>query len=141
VTFLLRNRLAGALVTALLVSACASLPPPEPPASGNQAVVALLDDARGESAAARPVQAAAALERALRIEPRNPVLWLELARVRLNEGDYAQAETLAARANAWSGKDRHLRAANWRIIAEARNRRGDAGGAQAATRRAESFER
>jgi len=61
--------------------------------------------------------------------------------VRLNEGDYAQAETLAARANAWSGKDRHLRAANWRIIAEARNRRGDAGGAQAATRRAESFER
>jgi uncharacterized protein HemY len=69
------------------------------------------------------------------------VLWQELALVRLNEGDYAQAESLAARANAWSGKDRRLRAVNWRIIAEARSRRGDAAGAPAAAATADSFER
>jgi len=136
-----RRHPVAALAVAALVSACAGMQPSEPAASGNQAVVALLDDARGESAAARPAEAAASLERALRIEPRNPVLWQELARVRLNEGDYAQAETLAARSNAWSGKDRRLRAANWRIIAEARSRRGDATGARAAAVRAETFER
>jgi len=139
--FLARIRPFAAVAAAVLVSACASMQPSEPVASDNQAVVALLDDARSESAAARPAEAAAALERALRIEPRNPVLWQELARVRLNEGDYVQAETLAARSNAWSGKDRRLRAANWRIIAEARSRRGDATGASVAASRAESLER
>lgn len=139
--FRVRASRAAAAAMAMLASACASLPPPEPPASENQAVVALLDDAHRESAAAHPAAAAAALERALRIEPRNPVLWQELARVRLDEGEFAQAESLAARSNAWSGKDRRLRAANWRIISESRSRRGDAAGAQAAAARAESFER
>jgi cytochrome c-type biogenesis protein CcmH/NrfG len=64
--------------------------------------------------------AAATLERALRIEPRNPRLWHELARVRLRQGDYSQAESTAARSNAWSGADSELRAANQRIIEEAR---------------------
>ena len=134
------HKIAG-MAMVILASACASLPPPEAPASDNPAVAALLDDAHRQAAANRTADAAAALERALRIEPRNPVLWQELARVRLNEGDYAQAESLAARSNAWSGKDRRLRAVNWRLIAEARTRRGDAAGAQAAAARAESFER
>lgn len=139
--FRLRAHLIVGAATVLLASACASIAPPEPPASDNQAVVALLDEAREKSASAHPAEAAAALERALRIEPRNPVLWQELARVRLNERDYAQAESLAARSNTWSGKDRRLRAANWRIISEARSGRGDDAGAQAAAARAESFER
>ena len=40
-----------------------------------------------------------ALERALRIEPRNPSLWHELAGVRLLEGHYEQADSLAQRSN------------------------------------------
>ena len=49
--------------------------------------------------------AAASIERALRIEPRNPRLWQELARVRLKQGQYAQAENVAARSNSWAGDD------------------------------------
>src|SRR5256885_319985 len=81
--------------------------------------------------------AAASLERALRIEPRNPRLWQELARVRLKQGDYAQAESTAARSNSWAGSDNALRAENWRLIAHAREARGDAEGARVALETAE----
>ena len=37
-------------------------------------------------------QAAATLERALRIEPDNPLLWIELGRIRLAESNPAQAD-------------------------------------------------
>jgi len=76
-------------------------------------------------------------ERALRIEPRNPRLWQELARVRLKQGDYAQAESVAARSSSWAGGDNRLRAENWRLIAQAREARGDAEGARAALEAAE----
>jgi cytochrome c-type biogenesis protein CcmH/NrfG len=74
----------------------------------------------------------ASLERALRIEPRNPALWQDLAKLRLEQGQYQQAEGLAARSNAWVGDDKTLRAENWRIIGQARLKRGDYAGAQAA---------
>ena len=82
-----------------------------------------MDNARAEVAANKLGSAAATLERALRIEPRNPRLWHELAQVRLRQGDYAQAESTAQRSNAWAGSDAELRAANQRIIEEARSRR------------------
>lgn len=122
---------------ATLVAGCATLAPPSP-ASDNAAVLALVDGARLDADAGRLPNAAAALERALRIEPKNPRLWQELARVRLAQGDYAQAESLAARSNSWAGGDHRLRADNWRLIAEARERRGDAAGAKAAAERAGS---
>src|SRR6266705_1592722 len=90
-----------------------------------------------EAAAGRLTNAAASLERALRIEPRNPRLWQELARVRLKQGDYAQAESTAARSNSWAGSDNALRAENWRLIAHAREARGDAEGARVALEAAE----
>jgi len=43
--------------------------------------------------------------------------------LRLKQGDYAQAESTAARSNSWAGSDNALRADNWRIIAHARNAR------------------
>lgn len=96
-----------------------------------------MDGARADVAAGRLAHAAAALERALRLEPRNPRLWQELARVRLKQGEYAQAESLAARSNSWAGGDRQLRAENWRLIAQAREARGDAAGAREALETAE----
>jgi predicted Zn-dependent protease len=105
----------------------APAPPPQTPA-----VASLLASARTDAAAGRLVSAAASLERALRIEPRNPLLWQELARVRLRQGDYAQAESVAARSSSWAGNDTRLRAENWRLIAQAREARGDAAGARAA---------
>ena len=86
-----------------------------------------MENARADVAAGRLSNAAASLERALRIEPRNPRLWQELARVRLQQGQYAQAESLAARSNAWAGGDTALRAENARIISEARELSGRSG--------------
>ena len=111
---------------------------PAPPAhTENLAIAGLLLGARTDAAAGRLVNAAASLERALRIEPRNPRLWQELARVRLKQGDYAQAESTAARSNSWAGSDNALRADNWRLIAHAREARGDAEGARVALETAE----
>jgi len=116
----------------ILISGCASVETPAPvseteapppatqPPSENIAVAGLMDTARADVAANRLGSAAASLERALRIEPRNPRLWHELAKVRLKQGDYAQAESTAQRSNAWAGSDADLRAANQRIIEDAR---------------------
>ncbi len=113
-------------------------PLPEPAArTENLAIAGLMDGARADAAAGRLANAAASLERALRIEPRNPRLWQELARVRLKQGDYAQAESTAARSNSWAGGDSGLRAENWRLIAQAREARGNAEGARSALEAAE----
>jgi Tfp pilus assembly protein PilF len=134
---------------AVLLAGCATQPPapeqaPEqppvvpaiPPRQENIAIAGLMDSARAEAAAGNLAGAAASLERALRIEARNPRLWHELARVRLKQGQHAQAESVAARSNSWAGEDRALRAENWRLIAEARRARGDTEGAQAALEQA-----
>jgi predicted Zn-dependent protease len=134
-------------VLAVVIGGCAAVQPPAPvsepshapPAARTEsiAVARLMDGASADAAAGRLANAAAALERALRIEPRNPRLWQELARVRLKQGDYAQAESVAARSNSWAGGDNRLRAENWRLIAQAREARGDTAGAQAALEAAE----
>jgi Tfp pilus assembly protein PilF len=134
---------------AVLLAGCATPPPapqqtPEqppvapatPPREVNIAIAGLMDSARAEAAAGNLAGAAASLERALRIEPRNPRLWHELARVRLKQGQFAQAESVAARSSSWAGEDRALRAENWRLIAETRRARGDIEGAQAALEQA-----
>ncbi len=123
---------------AALLAGCAVAPseqpapvaPVAPPA--NAAVAGLMQTARADADAGRPASAAASLERALRIAPRDARLWHELARVRLAQGEYAQAESLAARSDYWAGADDALRAENWRLIADARRARGDDAGAQAA---------
>jgi tetratricopeptide (TPR) repeat protein len=140
-----------ALALALLAAGCATAPEPgpvpesapapeatpaPPPKAENVAVAGLMQSARADTAAGRLSNAAATLERALRLEPRNPRLWQELARVRLKQGQYAQAESTAARSNSWAGSDTALRGENWRLIAQAREARGDADGARAALEQA-----
>lgn len=118
-----------------LLSSCAEFlgrGPEVTPVSDNNAVTSLMDAARVDMANGKPDGAVASLERALRIEPRNPMLWHELAKLRMQQGQYQQAEGLAARSNGWSGNSKALRANNWRIIGEARLKRGDYPGAQAA---------
>lgn len=133
------------LALLLLLVACASEPPaPSPSPSERQpapgaapaplpapeakkesvAVASILQGARAEAASGQLASAAASIERALRIEPRNPRLWNELARVRLQQRDYAQAAATAARSNAFAGGDADLRASNADIIAQARRAQG-----------------
>ena len=121
-------------IASVFLTGCAGfLPAPEDqPVSDNSAVVALMDTARADIANGKLDAAVASLERALRIEPHNALLWQELSRLRLQQGQYIQAEGLAARSNGWAGSNKALRAENWRIIGEARLKRGDHQGAQAA---------
>ena len=101
-------------------------PAPErlpPPRAETTAVAGLMESARADTAAGRLPNAAATLERALRIEPRNARLWHDLAQVRLQQREYGQAEQLAARSNLFVGNDADLRAANQRLIDEARAKR------------------
>ena len=136
-----------ALLTVLLAGCAVGTPEPQspqpatpgaqpeaqrPPVQENVAIAGLVETARSDAAAGRLSNAAASLERALRIEPRNPRLWQELARVRLRQGDYTQAENLAQRSNTWGGADNRLRAENWALIAQSRQARGDAEGARKA---------
>lgn len=69
-------------------------------------------------------QASMTLERALRIEPHQPALWLELARVRLDEGNFGQAEQLAYKANSLAPADSPLAESIRAVIDEARRGQG-----------------
>jgi predicted Zn-dependent protease len=132
-TFALVALLSGCGSLPLQPAAPESVPAPEPAArTESVAIASLMDGARVDADAGRLSQAAASLERALRIEPRNPRVWQELARVRLAQGDYMQVEGLAARSNTWARDDPALRAENWRLIARAREARGDQQGAMVA---------
>jgi len=107
--------------------------------SNSPAVVALLTEADRQARGGDSGNAAATLERALRIEPRNPVLWHQLAAVRMQQGNYTLAESLARKSNVLAGPDKALQARNWYLIADARRARGDVTGAQAARQRADSL--
>ena len=104
------------------------------------AVVALLDQAEQQANAGELEPAAASLERAIRIDPRNPVLWYHLATVRLSQGESAQAEQLAAKSNSLAAGNRTQQARNWRLIAQARREQNDTGGAAAAEQRARELD-
>jgi tetratricopeptide (TPR) repeat protein len=111
-----------------------------PAPAGSPAVIALLDRADQQYQARDLDAAAASLERALRIEPRNPGLWHRLAAVRLEQGQYGQAAQMAGKSNSLAGGDTRLQARNWRLIAAARRAQGDAQGARAAEDRAGRLE-
>lgn len=93
----------------------------EAPVRGNNAaVLAMLQQAERQSQTHKLGVAVATLERALRLEPRNPLIWHRLAVVRLKQGRLAQAADLAAKSNALLGENDPLRAQNDAIIAKAR---------------------
>jgi hypothetical protein len=105
------------------------VPPSGRPARMGAAASALLAQAR----AGETVAAAATLERALRIEPDTPLLWVELGRVQLAQGNAAQADSMGRKALALAAGDGAAQAAAWTLIADSLRARGrDADAAQAA---------
>ncbi len=105
----------------------------------SKAALALLAKARQAANEGQLSVAEAQLERALRIEPQNAVLWHYMAKLRLHQGQLSQAAGLAAKSNSLDQGDSLLQADNWRIIAHARYQKGDKAGAEAAQRRAEQL--
>jgi len=112
------------VLAALLASALPASVSAAPSREENQAVVALLKSAIEEFVAGRPEQAASALERGLRIEPDNAILWHYLGQTRLHQGHYQEAESLAAKSNMLLGDNDALRARNVWLIAAARHEAG-----------------
>ena len=68
--------------------------------------------------------ASSTLDRALRIEPSNPLLWIELGRVRLTESDAHQAEVCARKALALASGDHAAQAQAGRVLADALKAQG-----------------
>jgi predicted Zn-dependent protease len=93
------------------------------------AVLALQGEAATSLASGDYDGAAASLERAIRIQPRNPELWHDLAEVRLKQQQPGLAEDLAKKSNLHAKGNGDLIRSNWALIAEARRLKGDTEGA------------
>ena len=101
-----------------------SQPParPSPPSRENRlspATQSLVTQARAQIAHGDLPGASSTLDRALRIEPSNPLLWIELGRLRLAESDAHQAEGCGRKALALASGDRIAQAQAGRLLADA----------------------
>ena len=142
------RRLAVALTAAVVLSACSLLskrpPSPSNPSSSPQtpnlpqptspsphvpppprenrlspATQSLVTQARALAAHGDLDGASSTLDRALRIEPNNPLLWIELGRLRLAESDAHQAEVCSRKALSLASGDRGAQAQAGRLLADA----------------------
>lgn len=105
----------------------------------SEAVRGLLAQASQAARAGQLQNVDSLLERALRIEPRNPVLWHYLARLRLRQGRFAEARAMAAKSNSLAGDDTGLQSDNWRLIGYCAQQLGDEAAARAANARADQL--
>jgi len=96
--------------------------PPAPPPRENHlsaATGSLVTQARSLIAHGDLDGASATLDRALRIEPNNPLLWIERGRLRLAESDAHQAESCGRKALVLASGDRNTQAQAGRLLADA----------------------
>jgi tetratricopeptide (TPR) repeat protein len=121
------------------LSACAELPlntPTGPEAGGSasapqeeaeaetksgsaEAVQELVASSRTSRASGEYAHALADIERAIRIEPRNPYLWLELGEIHLSRDDPRQAAAMARKAVSVAGADDAAKAAAEELLERA----------------------
>ncbi|MET0533760.1 MAG: hypothetical protein ABW171_06000 [Steroidobacter sp.] len=85
---------------------------------------ALVGQAQAQMNSKNFAVAASSIERALRIEPDNPLLWIELGKVRQAEGNYVQAENMGRKAASMSVNAPRANSAAWTLIAESLRARG-----------------
>lgn len=83
--------------------------------------------------------AASSIERALRIEPDNALLWIELGKVRLAEGNFVQAENMGRKAVSMTVNAPRAQSSAWRLIADSFRARGKNVEARDAESRAEAL--
>jgi tetratricopeptide (TPR) repeat protein len=152
-----KAKLSGVLML-LLLAACSSQPPApvedhevesrvRAPASEdsegvqvyslqNPAVKQLTAQAQGAERAGELDKASGYLERALRIEPRDPQLLQHMAEIKLQKADYQQALNFAVRSYDTGPRVGEICSRNWRTISVAREHLNDTEGASDAEARA-----
>lgn len=135
----------------MLLAACAADHPrgiedaPQPPGAARaregNALMILLDQSAARAAGGETEQAIVLAERALRLEPRNALVWYRLADLYLKQGDLPGAEAHARKAVQLARSDRSLQARAWRLIEQARLLSGNPAGAREAASSARELER
>ena len=109
------------------------VPPPAPvpkerprvaPATLSPASQALVTQAQAQRKRGDLPGATVSLERALRIEPSNPLLWIEMGRLRMDQRNYAQADAMGRKALSMSIGDSRTQAAAWLLVSDALRARG-----------------
>lgn len=153
------HRLLAVLAPVLLMAACSTAPiapqqpdvdarvrqPAQQDSAGvqvfpleNPAVTELLADASVAESSGQLEQASMLLERALRIQPRNPEILQNMAEVNLRMEDYEQALNFAARSYDLGPRVGEICSRNWRTISVSREYLGDHRGSTEAEQRAQS---
>jgi tetratricopeptide (TPR) repeat protein len=83
--------------------------------------------------------AASSIERALRIEPDNALLWIELGKIRQAEGNYVQAENMGRKALSMATNAPRAQSSAWSLISDSYRARGKNTEARDAQMRAEQL--
>jgi tetratricopeptide (TPR) repeat protein len=128
-------------------------PLPQPPAQPQQpapsmqrryalgaAATALVGEAHAQERSRNFGLAAQTLERALSIEPRNPLVWIELGRENILAGYPAEAYGMGRKALYLAGGDPHAEARAWQVIAASLRAQGRNDAAYAAEEKAAALD-
>ena len=111
---------------------------PAAKAEGETAVSALLKKASGALGKGDLDGAAAFLENAQRLDPKNSKILYDIANIRYHQGRYKEAESMASRAVQSGGNNAMLKK-SWSLISNSRNKLGDSQGAVQAATKAASY--
>jgi hypothetical protein len=99
----------------------------------------LVGQAQTQLASKNFAVAASSIERALRIEPDNALLWIELGKIRQAEGNYVQAENMGRKALSMAANAPRAQSSAWSLIADSYRARGKNTEARDAQTRAEQL--
>ncbi len=109
------------------------------PATLSPASKALVSQAQAQRKKGDLPGAAGSLDRALRIEPNNPLLWIEMGRLRMDQRNFAQADAMGRKALAMAVGDDRTQSAAWQLIADSLRARGRNPEAQEALEKAQEL--
>lgn len=109
------------------------------PATLGPASRALVTQAQAQRKKGDLPGASVSLERAMRIEPSNPLLWIEMGRLRMDQRNYLQAENMARKALSIAVGDDRTQSAAWLLIADSLRARGKNPQAQEALERSRAL--
>jgi tetratricopeptide (TPR) repeat protein len=109
------------------------------PAKSSNVVVALLADADNSYQKGNVDDSVATIERALRIEPRNPQLLYKLAVFKWEQDEPELAINLARKSALLAEGNAGLKKKNWRLIADIYEQQGDLANANSARQKAKQF--